>query len=123
MSEDILNPEARKLVDDFALEWAKSPAIAVKGQDRNRLARKKLKPLSPRRAREFRDRFLKRHFGDRKARAERFAWLEYTYGPGAEARMRAELAGYGTSTMPPKLAPVDYAKLETAWATLESTPE
>lgn len=38
------------------------------------------KPLSPRRAREFRDRWLKKMFGDRKRRAERYARLVKEYG-------------------------------------------
>lgn len=79
----VVSPQTVEFVDGFAKKWSKPHPVNIRGQDRNRLARKKLKPLSPRRAREFRDRFLKRHFGDRKTRAERFAWLEYTYGPGA----------------------------------------
>lgn len=38
--------------------------------------RYKLKPLSHARATEFRGRWLKRVFGDGKARAERHAWLK-----------------------------------------------
>jgi len=45
------------------------------------------KPLSPRRAREFRDRQNKRRFGDRKKRAERFAWLTKLYGKDAAVQL------------------------------------
>lgn len=36
--------------------------------------------MMPRRAREFRDRWLKRHLGDRKRRTERYARLRKEYG-------------------------------------------
>lgn len=39
-----------------------------------------MKPLSHRRATEFRGRFLKRMFGDSKKRAERRLWLIRRYG-------------------------------------------
>lgn len=49
------------------------------------------KPLSPRRAREFRDRWLKKMFGDRKKRAERYARLVAAYNKGvADAWQKRE---------------------------------
>lgn len=45
------------------------------------------KPLSPRRAREFRDRYLKKMFGTRKQRAERFARLSFMYGKAHAIRL------------------------------------
>lgn len=41
---------------------------------------KKRKPMSRRRARELRDRWLKNMFGDRKSRAERFVNMTTLYG-------------------------------------------
>ncbi len=49
------------------------------------------KPLSPRRAREFRDCWLKKTFGDRKKRAERYARLVAAYNKGvADAWQKRE---------------------------------
>lgn len=51
----------------------------------------KQKPLSPRRACEFRGRWLKKTFGDRKKRAERYAMLAAAYNTGiADAWQKRE---------------------------------
>lgn len=78
--------KARAIFYDFAREWTSfdvgrgdETALAItkggKIVSMTKRPRYKHKPLSPRRAREFRDRWLKGLFGDRKARTKRYAWL------------------------------------------------
>ncbi len=69
--------EAVKMLDDFAKDWhiACGHPLRKKGFKRFGLFPMKQKPLSPRRAREFRDRHCKRLFGDRRERAMRFRAL------------------------------------------------
>lgn len=66
--------------------------------------RYKLKPLSHARATEFRGRWLKRVFGDSKARAERHAWLTATYGPNVHKYMRAAAKGLSGAALEAAIA-------------------
>lgn len=60
----------------ISLQSMRRDAVAAQ----NAAASGTVKPLSPRRAREFRDRHLKHLFGDRKRRAQRWANINSKHG-------------------------------------------
>jgi len=84
---DITNEVERRIaakIDEFGKVWSSGAFSGVAATRTPHpfftINKDKRKPLSPRRARELRDRRLKRLFGSRRQRAERFARLVASYG-------------------------------------------